>query len=126
MPTYFKPELRRRLAPLMLVLGLLVMGKLAHEEVPRDQDVELLLSKPQQDASSVRIAYAHDGEDVSYVELRYEGGAPARVRHRPSLRPGLYDVQIDLGYRDGRVEHVKRDFSVPTEGAVRLRLENAR
>lgn len=97
------------------------MGKLAHEEVPRNQEVRLVLSGEERAATSVSFVYSQDGEQVSGVELHFAAGVPEQVVHTPKLRPGIYDLGIRLGYRDGHVEHAARSLTVPSEGAARIR-----
>jgi hypothetical protein len=122
MPGYFTPERRRRYAPILLVAGAAVVGRLVFDNTPRDQEVRLVLTQAQRDARSVRIDYALEGEEITGVLVQYPEGAPAWVTHVPSLSPGHYDVVIELGYRDGHVEHVVKTLTVPSEGVARLDL----
>lgn len=123
MPGYFSPQLRRRLAPLMLVVGALLFGKIAHEETPRGQRIRYSLTPAQQStAKSVRITYTADGETLSGLEQQFPAGAPSEFTHEPSLKPGRYSVSIDLISRDGQVSRMQRVLEVPTETTPRISL----
>jgi hypothetical protein len=124
MPGYFSPSLRRRLAPLLLLVGVLLFGKVAHEELPRSQEVRFVLSPEQRTASAVRVTYAERGEVLAGLERRFPGGAPAEFTHAPSLKPGRYDVAIAVTAPDGRVTHFSRALHVPAEGATRIVLRD--
>lgn len=126
MPGYFSPKLRRRLAPLMLVVGALLFGKIAHDETPQEQLVRYSLTPAQQStAHSVRVTYTADGEVLSGLEQRFPAGAPSEFTHEPSLKPGRYGVSIDLISRDGQVTHVQRVLEVPSEATPRISLAEA-
>ena len=127
MPGYFSPQLRRRLAPLMLVVGALIFGKIAHEEMPHEQAVRYSLTPAQQStARRVRVTYSTDGDVLSGLEQTFpEGRAPAEFGHTPSLKPGRYLVAVDLFAGDGRVTRVDRVLDVPTEGTTRISLDGA-
>ena len=92
MPGYFSPQLRRRLAPLLLVVGARSFGKIAHEEAPTDQLVRYSLSPAQQStAQAVRITYTADGDVLTGLEQRFPTGALPRV-HPPAL-PQTWTLQ---------------------------------
>jgi hypothetical protein len=127
MPGYFSPQLRRRLAPLMLGVGVLLFGKIAHEELPQEQAVRYSLSPAQQStARRVRVTYQADGDVLSGLEQTFrEGEVPAAFDHKPSLKPGRYQVAVDLFADDGRVTRVQRMIEVPSEGTTRISLAGA-
>ncbi len=127
MPGYFPPQLRRRLAPLMLVGGILIFGKIAHEELPQEQAVRYSLSPAQQStARRVRVTYSVDGDVLSGLEQIFpEGRAPAEFGHTPSLKPGRYQVAVDLFAGDGRITHLDKVLHVPSEGTTRISLGGA-
>ena len=126
MPGYFSPQLRRRLAPLLLVVGALLFGKIAHEEMPQEQLVRYSLSPAQQStAQAVRVTYTSDGDVLSGLEQRFPAGAPAEFTHGPSLKPGRYNVSIDLIGRDGKVTRVQRALEVPSQAPARISLSES-
>jgi hypothetical protein len=128
MSGYFSPSLRRRLAPLMLVGGALLFGKVAHEEMPQEQPVRYSLTPAQQStAKSVRVIYSADGDVLSGLEQTFpDGSAPAEFGHAPSLKPGTYEVAIDLVAHDGRVTRLERRLHVPSETTPRISLAEPR
>jgi hypothetical protein len=122
MPGYFTKDRRRLASLLFLAAGLLLAYKFGTSGAPRDQEVRLVLAPEQQQARSVRLSYALEGEEITELIARYPDGAPGLVTHTPELAPGTYDLSIDLGYRDGRVEHVVKTLTVPSEEAIRVQL----
>jgi hypothetical protein len=117
---YFPPERRRRLAPLFLVAGLFTVGKLAYEEVPRGQDVRFIL--PPTKLKAVKVLYSSQNEFYGGLERHFPDGSPREVLHTPSLSPGEYDVTIELTEPDGKIKRLSRSLTVPSEGALRIRL----
>lgn len=120
---YFPPERRRRLAPLFLVLGLATVGKLAHDDMPRDQELTYALPGA---LSALRITYNDGEEQVVGLERRFPGGSPAFLSHVPSLSPGHYDLAIELVDQDGGVTRLDRSIDVPSEGDLRVSLRGER
>jgi hypothetical protein len=125
MPGYFSKDRGRRWATILLFAGLALVWKLSADDAPREQEVRLVLGEAQRSASSVRLSYVMEGEEITGLLEHYPQGAPAQVVHAPQLAPGRYDLSIDLGYRDGRVEHVAKTLTVPSEEAIRIRLGDA-
>jgi hypothetical protein len=114
---------RRRLAPLLLVLGLLAALKLTYDVAPREQSVQVLLPDAlRADLQGVRLTYLEDGEAVSGSEQRFPQDAPLVLRSRPTLSPGTYQLDIELSRRGGAVTRVRRAVTVPTEGSLRIHL----
>jgi hypothetical protein len=107
----------------MLLGAALLVGRFASDELPRDQEVRLVLGNEQREARSVRLVYTRKGEEITGVLVRYPAGAPAQVVHHASLSPGLYDLAIELGYGDGRIEQVAKTLTVPSEGAKSISLQ---
>jgi hypothetical protein len=122
MPGYFSKDRRRLWASFLLFAGLAVVWKLGLAGAPHEQEVRLVLAPEQREARSVRLTYTTEGEEITGLLAQYPDGAPALVVHTPSLAPGVYDLSIDLGYRDGRVEHLAKTLTVPSEEAIRIPL----
>ncbi len=121
MARYFPPALRRRLAPLILVGGLLLLGHFAQTEMPRDQEVRFVLTPTHRNVRAVRVAYLEEGEQVSAIEFRPGAGASRALVHRPSLKPGSYDMTIEIEDLNGHAHVLSRRLSVPSE-VVTIRL----
>lgn len=115
MARYFSPALRRRLAPLILVVGGLLLFRTAESEVPREQELRFVLGPTQQNARSVRVAYLESGEQVASVEFRRVALDGAPLVHTPSLKPGPYDMAIEIVAEDGAVQTLSRHFVVPSD-----------
>jgi hypothetical protein len=122
---YFNSRVRRRIAPVVLLAGVFVVGHTAKDEIPRTQEVLYVLSDDQRKAESVRVSYAQDGETVTDIALRFAAAVPPRVAHSPSLRPGRYDVTIELTGRAFPGQVLSRTLVVPTEPRAWIRLEEA-
>jgi len=117
---YFPAERRRRLAPLFLVAGLFVAGKLAYDEVPRDQELRFVL--PEAGVQALKVTYASSEGGYAGVEQHYPNGSPRVFVHTPSLSPGRYELSIELIEPDGRVQQLSRSVTVPSEGALSIPL----
>lgn len=120
MHRYFPPERRRRLAPLVLVGGLFTVGKLAYDEVPRDQPVRFVL--PEAAIHAMKVIYSSHEEFYGGLERRFPNGSPRELVHTPSLSPGQYKLSIELTSQSGAVTHLTRSLTVPSEGTTRIRL----
>ena len=121
---YFPPERRRRFAPVILLLGLLIVGKLAHDEMPRDQELTFVL--PSANIEALRVTYSAGDELYGGIERRFPHGAPALLSHTPSLPPGRYQLSVEMMERDGGVTRLDRSIDVPFEGSLRVPLTGAR
>lgn len=118
-----KESWRRRFAPAVLVLGLLGALKLTYDATPREQAVQLHLTDDlRANVDGVKLTYLEDGEPVFGSEQRFYQGAPPILRSEPALAPGQYQLEIELSQRSGGVQHVRRDVTVPVDGALRIRL----
>jgi hypothetical protein len=111
------------LAPLFLIGGLLIVGKLAHDDMPRDQELTFVLPGS---VEALRVTYSAGGEQIAGLERRFAHGAPAFVSHTPSLSPGRYQLAVELVGQDGGVSHLDRSIDVPSEGDLRVSLRDAR
>lgn len=121
---YFPLEQRRRFAPLVLLLGFALVGKLAYEELPRDEEVRFEL--PSANVSALRVIYSQGDELYGGFERHFPEGAPALVSHTPSLAPGRYQLAIELSDRAGKIEHLTRSIEVPSAGALKIPLRAGR
>lgn len=118
---YFPADRRRRFAPLFLLLGLVVVGKFAYQELPRDQELRYLLPGP--NVESLRVTYTAEGELVGGLERHFPGEAPEVVGHTPSLAAGRYDLAIELVREGGGITHLERHIELPSDGPLRIRLD---
>jgi hypothetical protein len=127
MSRYFNPRIRRRLAPVVLVLGLVVSGRLAYDAVPRSQPLRLVFGEAQRTSvQSLRVTYVQDDEALAGLERHFPEGAPRELVLSPSLSPGEYDLAVELRDAGGRIQTLRRPILVTGEGAVEIVLEAAR
>lgn len=119
-----KADWRRRIAPFVLLLGLVAAAKLTFDASPREQPIQLQLGEPlRANLSAIRLTYLKDNEAVSGSEQRFDGEAPAVLTSAPTLPPGEYHLDIELADRAGKVTRARRTVIVPSEGSLRIRLE---
>ncbi len=111
----FSPALRRRLAPAILIGGLLVLGRTVHSDLPREQQLRFVLGQAQRNARTVRITYLVQGEPLTAIEYHPRADAHDFLVHRPSLTPGPYDVAIEIEDDRGRVKALSRRLVVPSD-----------
>lgn len=128
-----RPELRRRLALLVLVVG--VAGVVAYWSRSRPVDVEVVyeFGRHSRRVSRVEISYEQGGKEVQPVTLEFpsEAGAPKRWRHTLRLHPGSYTVRAKVhlravGDRDAEVKRHTRRVTVKSGEDQRLVLRLTR
>jgi hypothetical protein len=111
-------ENRRRIAAVVLVVFVLVVGlDLAHT-VPRETHLALDLGEGHDLVRSFELSYTCGDESVEQARHRTPDGAPARVSDSLDLVPGHYEVRLDLVYADGHIRTREGQFDVPAEGVV--------
>jgi hypothetical protein len=113
---------RKRIAPLVLGAGVLVVGGEIAQRAPASVEVELPIGAEHADVRQLDVAYLEGTAVVRHVSLRFPDGAPERVRHTVHLAPGRYRVQVDLHLRGGGTEIRTGRLEAPAEGVVRLHL----
>jgi hypothetical protein len=129
MTQYFKDSPngagRRRIAPAVLLLGLLGAAKLTYDAAPREQPVQLHLHHDlRANLGAIRLTYLEDNEPISGTEQRFKQPPPEVLRSAPSLAPGRYELDIELSDLKGQVTHLRRSVTVPTEGTVQIRVNH--
>ena len=117
---YFPIEQRRRFAPLVLLLGLALVGKLAYDEFPRDEPLRFEL--PSANVTALRVIYSQGDELYGGFERHFPDGAPPLVSHTPQLAPGRYQLAIELSDRTGKIARLSRSIDVPSAGVLKIPL----
>ena len=115
---------RRRFAGLSLVVFLAAVLLEVGGAVPRDVEVALPMGAHHALIREARIEYTIEGESVRTVTHRFERGAPREMRDSLSLSPGDYEVSVLLIDREGAARESAGRFTAPSEGVVRLALED--
>lgn len=117
---------RRKLAPAVLLLGVVVIGTELWSQVPQETDVEYVLGAGHADVVELRVGYLLEGEELHGVSFRYPEGAPRVVRHEVSLPSGRYTVALEVRRRRGAGRRrVERSLQTPVDGVVRLKASPA-
>jgi hypothetical protein len=114
---------RRRIATLVLFLGLAIIAVKVSSGVPRDTRVSVRIGPDHAEITEARIDYRSDGQLVHSVTRHWAQGAPAEVRHDLELLPGDYSVTVRLSARDGTMRFLDGQLSAPADGVVQLALE---
>lgn len=117
-------EHRRRLAPLVLIGGVVLVAGPLLDTAPRSTNIRLKLSEPQQ-VRSVTLSVLDAGEPIVGLHLAYEQGAPDRINEELDLAPGHYEVRIDItraGAPSDSPDTAVRRLDVPSDGTVLLDL----
>jgi hypothetical protein len=117
---------RRRYAPLVLVLAVVVVGNELWSGMPRNTRLEYRLGPDHARVVEMRVVYVQDGEEIRGVSFHYPEGAPPRVAHQLELPSGHYEVSLELTDRDGKAVRVTRALRTPAEGVVRVDAPAAR
>lgn len=102
-----RPELRRRLALLVLVGG--AAGLVAYWSRGRSVEVEVIYDFGRHAKRVVRVelSYDREGKGAQPVELDFPSGAPKRWRHTLELTPGSYTVRAGVHLRAGATEEAE-------------------
>jgi len=117
----FLKDHRRRIARVVAVVGVLLVGLTLFDAAPREVAVRYRLGPDHRDVAEARIAYVQDGDELKVVSFRYERGGPETIFHTVELSPGRYDVVARLR-RPDEVQTVTRHLEVPSDGVVRIDL----
>jgi hypothetical protein len=118
-----QPNFRRRLAPLVLVLGGLGLWSITQDHLPHEQPVQVLLPPiAREKIRVIRLTYTLSGEAVTGTEQRFQGPAPTEVRHAPSLANGQYGLTVALVDEDGGAHLSEHTLTIPSRGTTRIRL----
>lgn len=113
---------RKRLARLVAVLGVLLVGAHLLSTLPREVEIRYDLGGDHRRATEIHLSYVADGAEMKGVRFHYAHGAPKVIRHRVDLTPGEYRVVASLHGPDlSRTLH--RDLEMPAEGVVRIALD---
>ena len=127
MRRYFNLDTQRRLAPIVLVGGLLLSGKLVYDAVPRSRQVKLVPTDDQRtQVRAIRVLYLLDQEAVAGLDHRFPEGMPREFIHEPTLAPGDYEVQVELTTAGGETWRMQRPVSIGSEEDFRIALTGAR
>lgn len=112
---------RRRVAPLVILVGLAVVGSTVFDAAPRETEIRYDLGPDHERVVEARIVYVKDGEEVKGARFTWPDGAPPSLRHTVELPAGRYEIRADL-IEPGRQRRIVRALRVPADGLVRVDL----
>ncbi len=113
---------KRRIATLIAIVGLLVVGNQLASIWPRDVEVAYTVDA---EVTGIAVDYLQKGDAVTSVRFTRPDGNGTVLRHTVRLQPGEYVARIILYSSDGSgVEH-ERWLQVPTAGLNRFDLKEA-
>jgi len=112
---------RKRLAPFVILVGLVVVGGTVFDASPRETEIRYDLGPGHGEVREARIVYVTEGEEVKGVRFQWDDGAPPSLRHTVELSPGRYDIRADVVGRGGP-RSIRRALRVPADGVVRIDL----
>lgn len=110
---------RRRIATIIAVLGVALVGTQLGRVWPREQSVTYELSAG---ARELEVDYLQESEAVSSLRFRGLNDESLVITETVRLQPGEYRVQFTVyGYDESVMEDV-RTLNVPAQGVVRFDL----
>lgn len=113
---------KAKLAFLVLIAGLLLIGREIGTAYPRDVDIVFELGPGHERQEVLDIRYLLDGEEVRGATYRGSGlgnnGLDETIDATVSLSPGRYIISA----RFGEAEPVERALDVPADGRVHIML----
>lgn len=118
-PIRWLVEHRRRLAPLVLLAGVLIVGSRVAKETSSEMALDFILAEGHPRATSARIAYIRDGSTERGVTMHFPRGVPNAVHHEVELAAGRWDVALEV-LGDGTPKRMSGSFECPAEGRVRV------
>ena len=111
--------LRRRIAVVVALVGVAVVGGQMARTWPRQ---EAVLYQLRPDVTRLEVDYLLNEEAVVSVRYNREPTETRPIRHVFTGQPGRYDVRITTYQSDGRSTEHHRLLVVPAEGEVRFDL----
>lgn len=98
---------QRRIAALVLLLGLLASLLLARSSWPFEREIVMKFRGDRADLRSMEIKFvSSSGDEVAGARWSFPGGAPPTVTARPSLVRGRWEASV-------RLERPDKTITVP-------------
>ncbi|MFT5358199.1 MAG: hypothetical protein ACI9KE_005436 [Polyangiales bacterium] len=108
---------KEKLAFLVLIAGLLLIGREISSAYPRDVDIVFELGPAYERHEVLEVRYLLEGEEVRGATYRGDS-LDETIRASVSLSPGRYSISAH--FNDGTT--VERVLQVPAEGRVHISL----
>jgi len=113
---------RRRIATLIAIIGLLVVGNHLASIWPRDVEIAYTVDA---NVTGIAVDYLQEGDAVASVRFKQPDAKGTVLQHTVRLQPGAYEARIILYSSDGSgVAHLRR-LRVPAAGLNRFDLKEA-
>lgn len=113
---------KRRIALLIAIIGMLVVGNHLASIWPRDVQIAYTVDPH---VTGIAVDYLQEGDAVASVRFKQPDAKSTDVRHTVRLQPGDYVARITLYSSDGSgIEHQRR-LRVPAAGLNRFDLKKA-
>jgi hypothetical protein len=109
---------KQRIARLVGLTGVLLVGSQLLRAAPRDVEVELKLGPAHRQFVEVRVAYVQQGEEVHGVAYKFPDGAPGLLHHSVQLPAGEFEVHTELTPPRGRILANIDRLQAPSDGRV--------
>lgn len=116
---------RRRLARVVLVVGIAAVAVHVLRTAPREVTVDVRFGAAHAGLRGATFTYSRAGEVVRTATFRYAAGAPDSQRHVVRLAPGTYDLAVELDLASG-VRRSLHIFQAGGADAVRIDVEAER
>jgi hypothetical protein len=111
---------RRRLASVIAVAAVLVVGLEFWKGHPRETEIRLALDDRHGSVVALDLRFIQNDEEMRGLRLTFPHGAPRLVPCAVDLSPGRYRVALELRLRDGRRTRRERALTVPADAPVRF------
>jgi hypothetical protein len=112
---------RGRIARLVAVVGVLVVGAQFLPIIPREVELRYDLGPAHATVSGLELVYQAGDDDLASARFGFGEEGPRLVDHSVRLAPGAYDVRATLSTSLGSQRFV-RHFEAPADGVVRIEL----
>ena len=113
---------KRRLATLIAIVGLLVVGNRLASIWPRDVEIAYAVDPG---VTGIAVDYLREGDTVASVRFTQPDANRTILRHTVRLQPGTYQARIIVYSSDGSGVERQRRLQVPTTGSNRFDLKEA-
>lgn len=113
---------KQRIARLIALSGILIVGSLLMRGVPRKVDVEFDIGPDHRNFVEIRVAYVQGGEELHGVKLSFPDGVPGSVQHSVQLPEGEFEVHTELRPERGPAVASVGRLRAPSDGRVHIRV----